>query len=83
MVKQMERVDTVESIKAVSDVYCPISGEVFEVNEKLAESPELINKDPYGEGWIAKIRPTNLKADLKNLMTAKQYAEYLKSIGEK
>jgi glycine cleavage system H protein len=46
----------VESVKAVSDVYAPLSGEVTAVNEKVAESPELINEDPYGEGWLAKVK---------------------------
>jgi glycine cleavage system H protein len=46
----------VESVKAVSDVYAPLSGEVTAVNDKVAESPELINEDPYGEGWLAKVK---------------------------
>jgi glycine cleavage system H protein len=46
----------VESVKAVSDVYAPLSGEVLEVNDKVAENPELINEDPYGEGWLAKVK---------------------------
>ncbi len=46
----------VESVKAVSDVYAPLSGEVIEVNERLADKPELVNEDPYGEGWMVKIR---------------------------
>ena len=46
----------VESVKAVSDVYAPLSGEVTEVNDKVADSPELINEDPYGQGWLAKVK---------------------------
>ena len=46
----------VESVKAVSDVYAPLSGEVLEVNEKLTDSPEVINEDPYGDGWLAKVK---------------------------
>ena len=76
--KQMQSLGTVESVKAVSEVFTPISGEIIEVNEKLAESPELLNKDPYHDGWIIKVRPTNLKKELETLMTAQQYAEYLK-----
>lgn len=78
--KQMQSIGTVESVKAVSEVFTPITGEVIEVNEKLAESPELINKDPYNDGWIMKVCPTNLKKDLEKLMTAQQYAEYVKKL---
>lgn len=81
--KQMESMGVVESVKAVSDIFVPVSGEIVEVNENLAESPELLNKDPYGAGWIAKIRPTNLKTDLKNLMNAQQYAEHVRRLEEK
>jgi glycine cleavage system H protein len=55
-VKKDEAYTEVESVKAVSDVYAPLSGEVTEVNSKVAESPELINEDPYGEGWLAKVK---------------------------
>lgn len=78
--KQMQSVGTVESVKAVSEVFTPVSGEIIGVNEKLAESPELVNRDPYNEGWIMKVRPTNLKKDLEKLMTAQQYAEYMKKL---
>lgn len=81
--KQMEVMGVVESVKAVSDIFAPISGEVVEVNQALAESPELVNKDPYGAGWIAKILPANLKNDLKNLMNAQQYADHLRKLEEK
>jgi len=81
--KHMEVMGVVESVKAVSDIFAPISGEVVEVNQALAESPELVNKDPYGAGWIAKILPTNLKNDLKNLMNAQQYADHLRKLEEK
>jgi glycine cleavage system H protein len=69
----------VESVKAVSEVYAPVSGEVIEVNETLEDSPELLNEDPY-ENWIAKLKPSNLEEDLKELMDAEAYAEYLKSL---
>jgi len=68
-----------ESVKAVSEVYAPVSGEVIEVNEELEDAPEKINEDPYG-AWIAKIKPTNLEEELKELMDANAYAEYLKSL---
>jgi len=81
-VRQMETIGTVESVKAVSEIYTPASGEIIEVNEALTESPEMVNKDPYGEGWIAKLRPANLEEDLKNLMNAEKYEKYLKEIEE-
>jgi len=57
-----------------------VSGKVVAVNEELLNSPDKINTDPYGEGWIAKIEPSNLEADLANLMDAAAYAEYLKTL---
>lgn len=64
---------TVESVKAVAEVFCPITGKVIEVNDVLTKSPELVNQDPYGKGWIAKIKPKNLQEDLVRLLTAEQY----------
>lgn len=63
----------VESVKAASDVYSPIAGEVVAVNEALAANPELVNKDPYGEGWIMRLKPANL-TELDNLLDADGYA---------
>ena len=77
---QFEAVGAVESVKAVSDFYCPVSGKVVEVNESLLDAPEQINNEPYGAGWIAKIEPANLDADLGNLMDAAAYKEYLKTV---
>ena len=82
-VKQMESIGTVESVKAVSEIYTPISGEIIEVNTELNEKPELVNQDPYGKGWIAKIQPENLEKELKNLMTSQQYKEHLKTLEQK
>jgi len=65
----------VESVKAVSDVYAPAAGEVIAINEGLETSPELINTDPCGKGWIARIRLAD--ADLSHLMDAETYAAYL------
>lgn len=79
-VKQFERLCSIESVKAVSDVYSPISGEVIEVNNKLERSPELLNTDPYGEGWIAVIKPEKLDEELSNLMNAKKYEEHIKTL---
>ena len=79
-VAQADAAGAVESVKAVSDFYCPVGGKVVEVNEELLDSPDKINTDPYGEGWIAKIEPSNLDGDLANLMDATAYAEYLKTL---
>ncbi len=65
---------TVEAVKTVSDLYLPVSGEVLEVNEKLADEPELINNDPFGEGWIIKLKVDNV-ADVEALMDADAYRE--------
>ncbi|MCK5608403.1 glycine cleavage system protein GcvH [Candidatus Pacearchaeota archaeon] len=79
-VKQMEMIGTVESIKAVSEVFSPISGEVIEVNEDLIMTPELVNQDPYEEGWIVLIDPDDLKNNLSHLMSANEYNETLKDM---
>ncbi len=63
---------TVEAVKTVSDIYMPVSGEVIEKNEKLDDEPELINKDPYGEGWIIKVKVSN-KEELDELLDAEAY----------
>ena len=63
----------VESVKAVSDLYAPISGEVVEVNDALRESPELLNADPFGEGWIARVELAN-RGELDSLLDASAYA---------
>jgi glycine cleavage system H protein len=71
----------VESVKAVSTVYSPISGTVKEVNSTLQERPEIINTSPYDEGWICVVVPEDLDKEIKTLMDAKAYSEYLKNLG--
>ena len=66
----------VESTKAVNAVLSPVSGEVVEVNSKLEDEPELINSDPYGEGWMVKVRMSN-KDELKQLLNAREYSELM------
>lgn len=68
----------VESVKAASDVYAPIAGEIVEVNESLADSPEAVNTDVYGEGWIFRMTPSD-KAQLDELMDAETYESFLAS----
>jgi glycine cleavage system H protein len=66
----------VESVKAVSDVYAPVSGTVLEINDVLPDNPETINDDPYGDGWMIRVELTD-KDDLKDLMDEEEYAEYV------
>jgi glycine cleavage system H protein len=73
-------VATVESIKAVSEVYSPLGGVVVEANKALDINPEKINTSPYVEGWILKLKPINLEDDLKKLMTGEEYLLYLDSL---
>ncbi len=75
--EHMGIIGAVESVKAVSDMNSPVSGEIVEVNEELLDSPELINEDPYGKGWIAKIEPSDLQGDLLNLMEPDKYRDHV------
>jgi len=82
-VSRMEPLGTVESVKAVSDYFAPISGEIIEVNDVLSSKPDLVNKNPYEDGWIAIIKPASLEAEAKELMNSIRYSELLKSITKK
>ena len=73
-----DEIGTIESVKAVAEVYTPVAGEVVEVNDAVVDDPELLNEDPHGDGWLVKIRFSSA-ADLKALMNAEQYEEYVKS----
>lgn len=79
-VEQFEEYASIESVKAASDIFSPMSGEIIEVNDDLNEEPGLINKSPYEKGWIAKVKLSDLEEQL-NLMTAEEYHKYLESIG--
>lgn len=68
---------TVESVKAVSECYIPLSGEIAEVNRALEDSPESVNRDPYGEGWFAKIKPSD-PSEMDGLISAADYISSLK-----
>ena len=70
----------VESVKAVSDVFAPLSGEIVEVNERLSESSELINADPYGDGWMVKVRLSD-PSEVDDLLDVNAYRDLLKSAG--
>jgi glycine cleavage system H protein len=71
----------VESVKAASDVYAPVSGKVTEVNDELPNSPAVINEDPYGDGWLVRIEPTNL-GELEELMTPEEYGELVDELSD-
>jgi len=66
----------VESVKAVSDIYAPVSGKVLEVNDDLPDNPEMVNEDPYGDGWMIKIEMNDAE-EMQDLMTAAEYEEYV------
>lgn len=69
---------TIEAVKTVSDMFMPVGGEVLEVNPKLEESPEVVNKDPYGDGWLIKIKMTDA-SELKNLLDTAAYKNLLEA----
>ncbi len=78
-VKQGEHLCEVESVKAASDIYAPLSGSIKEVNEAIENFPEVVSSLPETDGWIAKMEISNLE-ETKNLMTRKLYSEYLKTL---
>ena len=73
-----QELGTIESVKAVAEVYTPVAGEIVEVNDAVVDDPELLNEDPHGEGWLVKLRFSSA-ADLKSLMTAEKYEEFIQS----
>jgi glycine cleavage system H protein len=80
-ISTLESVALIDSMKTTSDVYAPISGEIADVNQKLEDSPELLNEDPYGEGWILRIKIKDPK-ELEGMLTFDGYEEFLKTEGE-
>ena len=79
-ISQNESFGTMESVKATQDLVAPISGTIEEVNEKLESKPGLLNEDPYGEGWILVVTPTNLDAELKKIMDFNVAVEWHKEL---
>jgi glycine cleavage system H protein len=79
--KQMQAIAIVDSVKASSDIYSPLSGEIVEINEELLDHPEWISQSPYELGWIVKIKPDNLPQEIQNLMTQKEYEEFIGNTG--
>jgi len=79
-VEQFEEFASVESVKAASDIFSPMSGKITAVNDDLSQEPGLINKSPYESGWIAKVKLSD-KEGQSNLMTADEYRKFLESVG--
>jgi len=79
-VKYMQSLGTVESVKAVSDIFSPISGIILKINEKLAMHPELVNSSPYDDGWLVEIDAKDLSAEKSKLMTAKEYLSLIEKL---
>ena len=80
-VTQFEPFGVIDSVKASSDLYAPLSGEVAAVNNALTEQPELVNQEPYGEGWMIKLRPADL-AEVEQLLDANGYEQFLSTLDE-
>ncbi len=78
-IKKGEELCVLESVKAVSNVYSPVSGKVSKINEKLSKEPELINNSPYAEGWIAVVSMSDDK-ELKNMMDSEEYKKYINEL---
>ena len=83
VISRMDVIGAVESVKAVSDIYSPVSGKIVEINGGLMDSPEILNRDPYGDGWILILTPTKLEEELKDLMDHKAYLKYIEELEEK
>ena len=80
--RRMQSMAIIDSVKASSDIYCVMSGEIVEVNEELLEHPEWINQSPYELGWIVKLKPSNME-ESHNLMTDEQYNKFIGETEEK
>lgn len=78
-VRHLQKMGEVESVKAVSDLYSPVSGQVIEVNTDLIDHPELVNEDPFEKGWLMRVAVSNL-AELDGLMTAEEYETYISGL---
>ncbi|MGY5355216.1 glycine cleavage system protein GcvH [Wenyingzhuangia sp. IMCC45467] len=75
-IEENEVFGSIEAVKTVSDLFMPITGEVIEFNEDLEDEPELVNSDPYGKGWMIKVKPNNIK-DVQSLLDATAYKEII------
>ena len=78
---RMEKLGEVESVKSVSDIFNPVSGEVVEVNDVVMDSPETVNEDPHESGWLVRVRPSQ-PTEMDDLMSASEYESFLESLDE-
>ncbi len=78
-----KQIALIESIKTISEIHSPLTGKIIKINEKLKSKPELINKSPYEDGWIAIIEPTNFEKEKNDFLNFEKYIEYIKEIIEK
>ena len=78
---RMEKLGEVESVKSVSDIFNPVSGELVEVNDLVMDSPETVNEDPHESGWLVRVRPSQ-PAEMDDLMSASEYESFLESLDE-
>lgn len=81
-VTQSKSMGTVESIKAVSELYSPVTGTVTKINDKLGTQPELVNKSPYADGWLIEVKPTDPAKGLAGLLTADEYRSFLGTLAK-
>ena len=82
-IKMTENLANLESVKAVAEVYAPLSGKIIKINDELNENPELVNKSPYDKGWIVIIEPSNQDEEIKLLMDIKKYSDFIKQLASK
>lgn len=80
-VEQNEPSGTIEAVKTVADLFAPLTGVVVEINEALVDDPDAVNRDPYGDGWMAKLRATN-KSEFEDLLSPEEYKEIVDSSGD-
>jgi len=78
---QGDAMGTIESVKAVTEIYAPITGTLKEINQEITEDPETINDDPYGDGWLAKLTITD-QSQLKSLLSADEYRKFIADSGD-
>jgi glycine cleavage system H protein len=82
-IKKTENLANLESVKAVAEVYAPLSGKIMKINDELNENPELVNKSPYDKGWIAIIQPSNQDEEIKLFMDTRKYSDFVKQLASK
>ena len=78
-VEQYKKLGEIESVKAVSDIFAPVGGQVVEVNQEVVDHPEVVNEDPFDGGWLVKVTSDNAEKDMGSLMTAEEYEAFLES----